>query len=587
MAENKDETSLDKDIDSLEKAESEQLSGSNEKQELQLPKEGKLKRLLGTRKGKVIATIAAILVIAGVLLAIPATRYGILGTMIKKEVTVTVTDATTSKPVSHAAVEVAGLQANTDADGKATLNDVPVGEYSMKVTKKYYKETEGPYIVPILSAPGQLEVRLTATGRQVTINVSNIITGAALADAKITVNDTSASTNDNGQAVIVLPADDETLTGKVELSGYNSKEVAIQVTDQADANKVTLTPQGNVVYLSKATGTIDVMRANLDGSDAKVLVKGTGNESDIATSIIASPDWSYAVLAASREANQRGKLYLVNVKTGALSLIDEGDADFQPAGWIDDTFVYMVRRLQEPWLSKGSILKSFNAMTGKLTVLDESRSSGSDSYTMQDESITDPILMNGLVVYGKSWSMGSAIVRPTDKKAALMSIYPDGSARKVLKDFAVNTSTFVELRRQSPKKLYLRVGSDGKQVYYEYADGSLKEVTISEENFYRASPRYITSPNGQKQFWTEVRNGRNALIVGDSDGGNPTVIAEQSDFSAFGWYGNDYVLVTKEDRELYIAAASGEMKPVKIADYHKPSFQYPLYQFSYGRLYYY
>lgn len=586
MAENKDKPDVDKEIETIEKSES-QDSSTQPTPELQLPKENKLKRFLKTRKGKVIATLLAIVVIMGVLLAIPASRYGILGNFIKKDVTVTVTDATTKKPVSQATITVAGLEAKTDGDGKVVIGDVPVGEYTMKVAKNYYKESEGAYTVPVLSAPGQPEVMLTATGRQVTVLITNKITNAPLEDATITVNDTSASTNANGQATLVLPADKETLQGKAEKNGYNALDVTIQVTDQADANKFSLTPNGSVVYLSKATGTIDVMKANLDGSDAKVLVEGTGNESDIATSLIASPDWKYAVLTASRDANQRGKLYLVNVQTGALSLIDEGDADFQSTGWIDDTFVYMVRRPQEPWLPRGSVLKSFNATTNKLTVLDESRSSGSDSYTMQDESITEPVLMNGLIIYGKSWSMGSAVAQPTDKRAALVSIYPDGSARKVIKDFAVTTNTFLELRRQSPKKLYLRVGSDGKQVYYEYAGGSLKEVSISEESFYRSYPRYVASPNGQKQFWTEVRNGKNVLIVGDSEGNNPVVVVEQSDSRAFGWYGDDYILMTKDDRELYVAGISDATNAVKIADYHKPSIQYPAYQFSYGRLYYY
>ncbi|MDX2776423.1 carboxypeptidase-like regulatory domain-containing protein [Streptomyces caniscabiei] len=587
MAEDKDKPDVDKEIEKMEKSESQDAS-AQPTPELQLPKENKFKRFLKTRKGKVITILLAVVVIIGVLLAIPVSRYGILGNFIKKDVTVTVTDATTKKPVSQATIMVAGLEAKTDGDGKAVIGAVPVGEYTMKVSKNYYKESEGAYVVPVLSAPGQPEVLLTATGRQVTVLITNKITNAPLEDATITVNDTAASTNANGQATLVLPADKETLQGKAEKNGYNALDVTVQVTDQASANKFSLTPNGSVVYLSKASGTIDVMKANLDGSDAKVLVEGTGNESDTATSLIASPDWKYAVLTSSRDdANQRGKLYLVNVQTGVLTLIDEGDVDFQPTGWIDDTFVYMVARPQAPWLPKGVILKSFSAKTHKLTILDESRSSGSDGYTMQDESIAGPILMNGLVVYGKSWAMGSAVMQPTDKKAALMSIYPDGSARKVIRDFAVNTNTFLELRRQSPKKFYLRVGSDGKQVYYEYAGGSLKEVAISEENFYRAYSRYIASPSGQKQFWTEVRNGKNTLVVGDSEGNNPSVVAEQSDLSAFGWYGDDYILMTKDDRELYIAGVSDATNPVKIADYHKPSIQYPVYRFSYGRLYYY
>lgn len=164
MAENKDSTKVNKEIESIENTES-QETDTPPTSELRLPKESKFKRFLKTRKGKVITTLLVVVVIIGVLLAIPMSRYGILGNFIKKDVTVIVTDATTKKPVSQATVAVAGLEAKTDGDGKATIGDVPVGEYVMKVSKNYYKESEGPYVVPVLSAPGQPEVMVTATGR--------------------------------------------------------------------------------------------------------------------------------------------------------------------------------------------------------------------------------------------------------------------------------------------------------------------------------------------------------------------------------------------------------------------------------------
>jgi len=59
----------------------------------------KLKAFLHTKKGKVITIIAAVVLVVAILLAIPFTRYAIAGVVIKKDVTFTVLDQDSKKPV--------------------------------------------------------------------------------------------------------------------------------------------------------------------------------------------------------------------------------------------------------------------------------------------------------------------------------------------------------------------------------------------------------------------------------------------------------------------------------------------------------
>lgn len=71
------------------------------------------------KKISIPATIIALLL---VLLAIPVTRYQLLGLVIKKDYSVTVLDSKTNKPISSVDVSLGGKTAKTDQSGKATVS---------------------------------------------------------------------------------------------------------------------------------------------------------------------------------------------------------------------------------------------------------------------------------------------------------------------------------------------------------------------------------------------------------------------------------------------------------------------------------
>ena len=91
---------------------------------------------------------------------------------------------------------------------------------------------------------------------------------------------------------------------------------------------------------------------------------------------------------------------------------------------------------------------------------------------------------------------------------------------------------------------------------------------------------YLVSPSGNSTFWSESRDGKNSLFIGDSVGGNAKQIASASDYQTYGWYSEDYLLASKNGSELYILASDGVKKDseaLKITDYHKPVISYPGY----------
>jgi hypothetical protein len=551
------------------------------------PTGGRLKRFLHTKKGKIVAVVAAVILILGVLLVIPTTRYAILGTFIKKDVKVIVTDSVTKKPVSEATVTFGTITTKTNGDGVANVANVPVNDYKVKITKGYYKDAEVKYTVPIFGTAPDLNQGLEATGRQVSITVTDKISKAVVAKATVAVKDTSAVTDEKGIATIVLPADQPTLKATIKLDGYNQSEVDVTVTDQADANQFAITPSGTVYFLSKQTGKINVMKSNLDGSDAAIVVEGTGNENDRETVLLAARDWKYMALSANRTGSKLSQIYLVNAETGKLSTIDEGDADFNLIGWSDHRFIYKVTRNKNNWEEKKQSLKSYDADTGNITTIDENNASGTNFYNLQYEVIANEYILEGKVVYVKSWFFGSSFESATiDKKDAIIVVNPKNNEKQRVKEFNARYGQTLQAKLYEPQELYFRLQNGTQIDFYEYEGGSVKTVTNTDNKFFNSFyPTYLISPSGEKTFWHEPRDGKNALFTGDKNGSNSTELGTQSEFSAYGWYSDKYILLSKNGSELYIAPSDKKfdaVEPIKVTNYHKPSLNFPGYGYGYG-----
>lgn len=604
MDENKDATPkqderLDEQRRELDTAEPKEMTGNatsdvtkvtGEAQPQTIKKPHWLKRFWHTKKGKAVVISGGVILLSAILLAVPATRYGILGTILKKNAHVMVMDAATMKPVSQAEVALGDKTVKTNAKGEVTIENMPVGEYTLKVTKGYYKNSEAKYVVPVLGEAKQVHVSLTATGRQVTVHVTNKITQSVLAKAVVMVRDTSAITDEKGMATIVLPADQKVLKGTVSLDGYNQMDVELKVTDQVDANKVVLVPTGEVYFLSKQTGKINIMKSQLDGGNASVVVEGTGNENDHQTVLLAARDWNYMALSAKRDAKKAGQLYLVDAKSGVLKVIDEGDATFDLVGWSGHKFIYMVtRNNRNLWEANTQRLKSYNAETGKLTILDENAAQGANNYDYQYEALQTPYILENKIVYSKVWQRNYFAGPLTDRKSAIMSVNPDGSQKQRVKEFSGNNSVEIQAKLYEPQEVYFRVSIDSagaNPTYYEYENGSVKSVSNTDDKFQNTFyPTYLVSPNGQKTFWHEPRDGKNTLIVGDKNGKDGATLATQSEYKTYGWYTDAYLLLTKNDSELYITAADKPLEqPLKITNYHKSNISFPGYGYGYGGL---
>ncbi|TAH36690.1 hypothetical protein EYC59_00745 [Candidatus Saccharibacteria bacterium] len=542
-----------------------------------------------------------ILGLALLLLAIPLTRYAILGLFIKGDVTITVVDSKTNAPVSSAMVTVQGASLKTDANGKAA-GQANLGSGTLRVIKQYYTTAEQSVTVTLSHSKNDFKVSLVATGRQVPVTVTNKITGKPLAGAVLVAANTEAKTDKNGKALMVLPTTVATQKVKITLNGYNTSEATITVTDSVvPANTFAMVPAGKIYFLSNQTGKIDVVKANLDGSDRQVVLAGTGREDPNSTSLLASKDWKYLALL-SRRAGENATLYLIDTSTDKQTTIDEGNGTFNLVGWSGNTFAYYVgRNDKQPWEAKQTAVKVFNASTQKLSTIYETDASG-DANNYLTENMYWIQQVGSKLVWFTAWSTHHqyAINSPelNEKPAQVLEYDVNKASKKVLKSYAVTGAEqnysyyFAPITSYSsvvyaPGEIYFNVSGPGdKQTYSEYENGAVEDNNAEAKSYFtgaaREYPTYLESPSGNQTFWSDQRDGKNVLFVGNAEGKETKQVATLSEYAQYGWYTDSYLLVSKSQSELYILPVEGSASPQKITDYYKPPISYRGYGGGYG-----
>jgi hypothetical protein len=556
----------------------------------------KLERLkiwyAGNKKLSIPVTVLVLILL---LAAVPASRYALAGSVVKKNLSLKVLDDTSATPVSGAKVSLGGASADTDAAGVATLEKVSAGPHTVTVTKKYYKDKSLRVTVPLFKQKTVPSVMVTATGRQVKVTVTDAINKTGLGDVQISAAGTTAKTDSSGAATLVLPPSATDQKATFSLKGYNDTTATIKASaDKILNNQVSLTPAGKVYFLSKLSGKIDVVKTNLDGSDRQTVLAGTGNEDDRNTVLLASRDWKYLALL-SRRAGSNSSLYLIDTSNDSNTVIDEGAADFTLTGWAGDDFIYTVTRSSvQLWQPSRQAIKSFDAAAKKTTTLDQTTASGTGSFDYLSQLAGDVYAYDDQVFYVMNWTSsfgGSSSAQLANKQATFNSVKPDGSAKKAIRSFApaAGTQTLditVDTRVKAPDSIALHFSDGAKDNFYTYSGGQVKaDASTTINNFFADTfPTYLLSPSGGKTFWSEPRDGKNTLFVGDQEGQNGQQIATLSDYDTYGWYSDNYLLVSKNSSELYVMDKAGKQTALKISDYHKPAQVFTGYGGGYGGL---
>ena len=537
---------------------------------------------------KILVTLLALLFVLGVLAAVPWTRYKIGGLFLKQTISVEVMDSQTHKPVTSAVVTARNMSAKTNNKGFADLK-LPVGTTTVTVEKTYYATAKITTVVPILKPKHHIMVDFKATGRQVPLTVVNSISGKPIENAVVTAANTEGKTDRDGRLTMVLPASSSSVKATVHASGYNDGSLTIQVTGQTvAANTVRLTPSGMTYFLSNQSGKIDVVKTNLDGTNRQTVLAGTGKEDAQGTALLASRDWKYLALLSKRDGGDFAKLFLIDTSSDKVTTMDEGQAAFTLVGWSGHNFAYNVTRTkQQIWQNGYQALKAFDAETGKIATLDQTQGVGDQGKNAFQQFGNFYITDLG-IVYSDVWgsqSFDSSLL--SDKTSAIRLVNVTSKNKKDLKTYTANNYGYIQSRLYEPQGIYFGIysASESKNHFYTYEDGAVKDANdITQDAFNGGTyPTYLYSPSGNNTLWSDFRDGKHTIFVGDKNGDNGKEVLKDSSYDVYGWYTNDYVLLNKDSSELYILPVGGGT-PQKISNYYKPNLTFQGYGYGYGGL---
>jgi len=518
-------------------------------------------------------TWLGILVILAIFFGLPYTRYKLLGLVIKENVSVTVIDSQTKSPVSDALVDLAGATVKTDASGKAQLK-AGVGERALVITKQYYRTTDSNYFVGFKGNP-PATIKLVATGRLVPITVNNSISGKPLPNAVIRILDTTVRTNAGGQAQVALPAGATYDNASISLSGYNTKQVSVQVTNlSVPGNSFTLTPSGTIYFLSNQSGTIDVVKSNLDGGSRQTVLAGSGHETTNNTRLLASSDWRYLALEADRNGSGPA-LYLINTANGQVSEFDSSSATFNLIGWSGHNFVYnLTSTNKNQWQAGYEVVKDYNADQAELNQLDQNLAVG-DSASYAYQNFSNFFIAGGALVYDSQWTSQGGYDVVTDSDA-IRAFQFDSQVLKDYASFPATSTVSITANRYQPEAVYFAVLSSTNNVtsFYQYSNQNVQSVSISQTIFNQNSPAYLVSPSGNYAVWSERGNGQDLFFIGNSSAADHKQIAALNNYSPYGWFSDNYVLASSGNSQLYIFPASGlsaVQQPTLVTAYYEPA----------------
>lgn len=298
-----------------------------------------LKRL---KRRRIIISVAALLVAIGALFVVPLTRWQILNVFgFRGSIKVLVQDKKTYETVTDANVLIDDNSVgSTDSSGQLELTGVRLGQHDLRVEKSGYSRYDSTFSVGLKSS--QINTSIEAIGIKVSVSVKDWLTNAPVPAAVIQAGDRKATTDEKGQASIIIPPSDSEVKTSVQAKDYIKREVAID--PKVTSRDVTLVPSAKDYFISKRSGKFDIYSTNLDGTNQKKVISATGNEDRNTLQFTIDRNNKHAVLIATREIErQNGRvvagIYDVNLEGASLNKFDSG-SDVYVIGWAGDSLIY-------------------------------------------------------------------------------------------------------------------------------------------------------------------------------------------------------------------------------------------------------
>jgi len=462
-----------------------------------------------------------------------------------------------------------GRQASGRLTGVIKLTNVPVGRHNLTIVSSFRKPIQTHITVTVgLHKRQNVGIMLPLSGHGAVLSIINSITQKPVPNPTVKYNGQALPVVAN--SVVYIYADSKTNDANITVSapGYTIRTAKIALHGDSysynpeAAQNFNLAPAGKLYYISKATGQLNVMKSNLDGSDAQVALAATGNEQVGQMALSQSPDGKYVALVAKRNADDaQPQLYMISAADDKLASADTGNAVFTIQGWLGDSLIYTVER-KDVALGQANHykLKSYNASSGALTTLDQSSAATNSTNTAGGyEYYTNVWIAKNQVIYLKNWTSTTGYVASQDvvggQQDTLNIVGANGSGHQTVASYPGGDN--VAVVQYAPASFYIQDNAN-PEAFYNYTIGdSPKPIALNDDQFYGAGGLFIPSSDGNLLITTDSRDGNSILLTEDISGKQHIVNNNTGNNLPFGWYTDQYILTSLNGSEMGIFSVSG------------------------------
>ena len=507
----------DKAVDDI--MQQEQLSSSqiteNKEEFIITPKKPKgiKKIVLWWWRNKLVRNMTLFVLLAAIvfIVAIPSTRYAVLNTAgVRAGMQFQVVDKISGRPIKNVDVIVADVTSKTNEDGSVQLNGLPLGETTVTLKKRSFKEEVIPVTIGWGSNPFNAPLELVPTGSTFTFTVTDWLSGQPLQNVEISDGESIALSDSSGVAKLTIEPTDADITVTAVYNTYRTEEVTISA-DTLQGPTISMVPGKQDVFISKRQGKYDVYARYVDGKSEVALLPGSGSE-QADTHLLPHPNDPITALVSSRkgERNNEGyilsNVYLLHPDSKVVEEIEGTSSErIRLIGWSGDAIVF-VKTIAGP--------SAYTGNRQRVVAYDVSEKSSTE--LAGADYFTDVRVIGDAVYY----------VLPTS----------DGSQSKGLTRSSINGKEKRVLLAKNIWSVYrnaqdnLQVNAEGDE-WYEIAISTGAATKLEGSPPVPQNRLFIANTSNNEVAWLEERDGKVALLVADKNNTQGKEVIKQSGIS--------------------------------------------------------
>lgn len=439
------------------------------------------------------STFAALGALLLILLAIPVTRYTMLGLVgMKGTVEIRVLDQTSNQPLKNVQVTIGSQSVKTDKDGTALLKKIKLGKHAMKIAKLAFAPVERSVLVGTGTTKPDT-VSLRAVGAQYKVRVLDYVSNRPLATAEATSGESNANADKEGMVILTIgQTDADSIKIVIGAKDYRQETITVPM-DTSMPETVRLVPSSKAVYVSNQSGKYDLVASYIDGKDKKTLLAGTGLERKNTLGLSVDATGKMAAFISTRD-NQKtpdgfllSALNLITLDTGAVLTIDHAE-QIRLIGWTKDTVVY-----QEVVSGTSAANPNRSRIIAYNYVKSERNQLASANY------------FEGAELVGDTLYYATSSTNP-EEPSALFSIKADTTGRRTImreKFWSMLRTNYETIALQTPKQ------------WLAYTIGSSSAPKQGAQPAELYSRTFATNTDQSKSLWIDVRDGKGVLLARD------------------------------------------------------------------------